>query len=86
MLLGCDICPYDMDRVSIVFKAKNFKILGMDFHENQPNAVTNQYPYMSQESFWSRLRYQIIIFLEVENLRFTWIGYSDDVIGHFRIQ
>ena len=30
------------------------------------------------------MRYHSVGFLKVENLRFTWTGYGDDVIDHFR--
>ena len=30
------------------------------------------------------MRYHSTDFLKVENLRFTWTGYGDDVIDHFR--
>ena len=38
----------------------------------------------NKKTFCSRLRYHSTNFLKVENLRFTWTGYGDDVIGHFR--
>ena len=30
------------------------------------------------------MRYHSTYLLKVENLRFTWTGYGDDVIDHFR--
>ena len=38
----------------------------------------------NKKTFCSRLRYHSTNFLKVENLRFTWTGYGDDVIDHFR--
>ena len=38
----------------------------------------------TQKSFWSRLRYHSTYFLKVEIFGFTWTGYGDDVIDHFR--
>ena len=38
----------------------------------------------TQKSFWSRLKYHNTYFLTVENFGFTWTGYGDDVIHHFR--
>ena len=35
-------------------------------------------------SVWSRLRYHSTYFLKEEILGFTWTGYGDDVIDHFR--
>ena len=46
--------------------------------------VTEQGYKWSKKTFCSRLRYHSTNFLKVENLRFTWTGYGDDVIDHFR--
>ena len=38
----------------------------------------------TQKSIWSRLIYHSPDFLKIKNLWFTWTGYGDDVIDHFR--